>query len=340
MPSSYTPSLRLVLPVTGELLGAWGDTVNNGLTLLAEDAIAGSADIAMPDANVTLTTNNELPDQARRMFINLTGTLTATRDVICPAVSKLYFVHNAATQAVVFKTSAGTGVTVPVDSRIVLYCDGTNVVPAVNDLPAAAKAGGVALVTVSGTQTLTNKTLTDPVISGGTINNASVGAITPSTGAFTSLTASLDSSFTSAGALTIPVGTTAERPAAAVGKIRWNTTLDQYEGYDGTNWTLLGGAVISNDTATATNVFPVFAGVTSGNVSTLFTGNAKLLYKPSTGELQSTALVASNGLVVNSATVSENYTIPTGSNASSAGPITVDSGAVVTIPTGSRWVVL
>jgi hypothetical protein len=198
----------------------------------------------------------------------------------------------------------------------------------------------VALVTVSGTQTLTNKTLTDPVISGGTINNASVGATTPSTGAFTSLTASQDSSFTSTGAVTIPVGTTAERPAAAVGKIRWNTTLDQYEGYDGTNWTLLGGAVISNDTATATNVFPVFAGVTSGNVSTLFTGDAKLLYKPSTGELQSTALVASNGLVVNSATVSENYTIPTGSKAMSSGPVTVNGGVTVTVPSGSRWVVL
>ena len=40
------------------------------------------------------------------------------------------------------------------------------------------------------TTTLTNKTLTSPVISGGTINNASVGATTPSTGAFTSLSAS------------------------------------------------------------------------------------------------------------------------------------------------------
>jgi hypothetical protein len=167
-----------------------------------------------------------------------------------------------------------------------------------------------------------------------------VGGVTPAAASVTTLTASQDSSFTSTGAVTIPVGTTAQRPAAAVGKIRWNTTLNQYEGYDGTNWTLLGGAVISNDTATATNVFPVFAGVTSGNVSTLFTGNAKLLYKPSTGELQSTALVASNGLVVNSATVSENYTIPTGSNAMSSGPVTVNGGVSVTIPSGSRWVVL
>lgn len=164
-----------------------------------------------------------------------------------------------------------------------------------------------------------------------------VGDATPSTGAFTSVTASLDSSFTSTGALQISAGTTAQRPTGAVGKIRWNSTLNQYEGFDGTNWTLLGGAVISNDTSTATNLYPTFAGVTTGNVSTLYTGNAKLLYKPSTGELQSTALVASNGIVVNSATVSSDYTIPAGSNAMSAGPVTVASGVTVTVSSGSVW---
>jgi hypothetical protein len=49
---------------------------------------------------------------------------------------------------------------------------------------------------------------------------------------------------------------------------------------------------------------------------------------------------ASNGLVVNSNTVSASYTIPTGSSASSVGPMTVASGQTVTVPSGSRWVVL
>jgi hypothetical protein len=93
------------------------------------------------------------------MFINLTGTLTVSRDVICPAVSKLYFVHNATNQVAVFKTSAGTGVSIPVGSRIALYCNATNVVPAVDDLPAASKVAGIEIVTISGTQTLTNKTI-------------------------------------------------------------------------------------------------------------------------------------------------------------------------------------
>jgi hypothetical protein len=132
MPSSYTPSLRLVLPVTGELQGTWGQTVNNGLTNLVDAAIAGTATVAMPDSNYVLTAVNEGADEARQMFIRLTGTLTAPRNVICPAVSKLYFVTNDTNDSIVFKTASGTGVTVPTGRRMMLACNGTNVIEAVN----------------------------------------------------------------------------------------------------------------------------------------------------------------------------------------------------------------
>lgn len=129
MPSSYTQSLRFILPVTGELTGAWGDAVNAGLTELVEDAIAGTAAIAMGNANVTLSVANEAADQARNMFLNLTGANTAQRDVIVPAVSKLYFVYNGTTGGfgVQVKTSGGSGVVVANGQRMALYCDGTNV---------------------------------------------------------------------------------------------------------------------------------------------------------------------------------------------------------------------
>ena len=132
MPSSYTSSLRLVLPVTGELTSIWGDTVNNGLTKLVEDAIAGTASVAMGDANVTLTTATEAADQARCMFITLTGALTAQRNVVCPSQSKLYFVTNSTSGgfSINFKTGAGAGVLVPPGERIALYCDGTDVLAA------------------------------------------------------------------------------------------------------------------------------------------------------------------------------------------------------------------
>ncbi len=88
-----------------------------------------------------------------------------------------------------------------------------------------------------------------------------------------------------------------------------------------------------------TDVFPLFANATTGTASTLFTGNASLLYKPSTGEFKARVPVASNGIVVNSQTVATSYTIAAGFSAMSAGPITLSGGAVVTLSSGSRWVV-
>jgi len=50
--------------------------------------------------------------------------------------------------------------------------------------------------------------------------------------------------------------------------------------------------------------------------------------------------ITTKGLYENSQTISSNYTITTGNSAMSAGPITVSSGVTVTVPSGSRWVVL
>lgn len=112
---------------------------------------------------------------------------------------------------------------------------------------------------------------------------------------------------------------------------------------DGTNtsWaTVNAGASLSNDTSTTSNLFPLFANATSGTPTVIYTSNAKLLYKPSTGELQSSALVASNGIMVNSTTVSSSYTIASGQNGMSIGPVTVNSGVTVTVSSGQRWLVL
>lgn len=129
MASSYTSSLRLTLPVTGENSGTWGDLVNTGITNLVDASVAGYAAITMTDENYTLTVANGMTDEARKMMLNLSGTLTAARNVICPTVSKLYFVKNATTGgfAITLKTSAGTGVSVPNGRSMVLMCDGTNV---------------------------------------------------------------------------------------------------------------------------------------------------------------------------------------------------------------------
>lgn len=157
------------------------------------------------------------------------------------------------------------------------------------------------------------------------------------------LTASADSSFTSTGALLISKGTAGQQPGSPVtGMIRYNTTSNEFEGYSGgtPSWKSIGGSALSNDTTTASNLYPVFAAATSGTAQNLYTSNAKYLYKPSTGDLQAEQFVANNGIVVNNQVIATSYTIGAGYNASSTGPVTVGGGVTVTVASGSRWVVL
>jgi hypothetical protein len=170
--------------------------------------------------------------------------------------------------------------------------------------------------------------------------NGTVGATTANTGAFTSITASEDSSFNSTGAIKLSTGTTAERPTGAAGKLRFNTSTSEFEGHNGTAWSSVGGSSISNDTSTSTNLYPLFAASTSGTATSVYTSNAQYLFKPSTGELSVKAPRASNGIVVNSATISSDYTIASGDNGGSFGPVSIASGISVTVSSGSVWTVV
>lgn len=96
-------------------------------------------------------------------------------------------------------------------------------------------------------------------------------------------------------AIRAPVGTTAERPAGVTGYLRFNTTQNSFEGFNGTSWGSIGG------------------GATGGGTDQIF--------------------------YLNGQTVTTNYSIPSGQNAGTFGPISVASGAVVTVPSGSTWTV-
>ena len=169
-----------------------------------------------------------------------------------------------------------------------------------------------------------------------------LGSGTPAAATATVLTATGNSVFSSTGALQISKGTTGQRPTAVLGMLRYNSTTSEFEGYSGGTpaWKSVGGSAISNETSSTSNLFPLSANATSGTALQVFTSSAKYLYKPSDGSLQAPAMVSTNGLVVNSATVSASYTIPSGSNAMSIGTMTVASGITVTISSGSKWVVI
>lgn len=111
------------------------------------------------------------------------------------------------------------------------------------------------------------------------------------------------------------------------------------------------GITITDDTTTNATRYLTFTSATTGSITGENVASTKLQFNPSTGTLSSTnftatgtvtgALVnATNGIVINSLTVAASYSIPSGSSAMSAGPITIASGQSVTVASGSRWVVL
>lgn len=132
MPSTYTSSLSFEKQANGENSGTWGTKMNTVIDLI-EQAIAGVVDVAHDDAaSYTLTSTQGASNEARNMVIQITGALTAARNVIVPTADKLYVVKNATTggYAVTVKTSGGTGISVANGETEILYCDATNVVRA------------------------------------------------------------------------------------------------------------------------------------------------------------------------------------------------------------------
>ena len=134
----YSASLRLALPTTGDLFGTWGTEINNSITQMVDQAIAGRAVVSMTsDANYTLTALNGTSDEARCAVLKVTSSvsLTAQRNVVCPVVPKLYIVENATTggQAIQIIGATGTGVVIPSGRTYRVRCDGTNVVLADGD---------------------------------------------------------------------------------------------------------------------------------------------------------------------------------------------------------------
>jgi hypothetical protein len=147
MASTYSPNLRLELIGTGDQQGTWGATTNTNLGTLLEEAIGGYTSVTVSDvADTTLTTNNGSADQSRNAVINLTGTISAARNVICPAIEKVYIVRNATTggYGVTFKVSGQTGVSIPNGSTYLLYVNGTDAV-AVTGTMASQLASAVAI---------------------------------------------------------------------------------------------------------------------------------------------------------------------------------------------------
>jgi hypothetical protein len=210
-----------------------------------------------------------------------------------------------------------------------------------------------------------------PTFSGAVVCSSTltvVGATTLST-----LTTTGDALFNSTGQIKLPNGTTAQRSVTpAIGSVRFNTTLQTFEGYSTYSGQTISSITRVTTTATlttaanhnlTTGTFVTVSGATpveyNGTFSITVIDATSFTYTMLATPSGSASPVGSykvgywgqigggatgNGgdqvFVENGQTVTSSYQLPAGKNASSVGPITINSGVSVTVPSASRWVVL
>jgi hypothetical protein len=168
MASTYT-DLGLELMATGENAGTWGTKTNANLSLI-EQLTGGYLSQAVTDSGTptALTiADGALTGTAQQRVIELTGTISGARIVTFPLLTEnIYIIKNSTSGAYTLqlKAASGSGATVTFSATDkgykLIYLDGVATNTGVYD--AALSPAGT--VTETGTQTLTNKTLTSPKI--------------------------------------------------------------------------------------------------------------------------------------------------------------------------------
>jgi hypothetical protein len=140
MASTYSTNLKIELIGTGEQAGTWGTTTNTNLGTALEQAVVGKADVTMSSTTITLTlTNANTAQDARAIYLNLTGSPGGAAVLEVPAIQKPYIVKNGSDQQVTIKVSGLDRCSLsPRVKRRLVYNNGTDVVTAVDFIPEIA----------------------------------------------------------------------------------------------------------------------------------------------------------------------------------------------------------
>jgi hypothetical protein len=196
-----TSLIGLNLPVTGTLSGQWGDTVNNAISQIIDVAVAGTQTITVDtDIDLAVTTGTYAStgltaNSSQYAVLLCTGARTAARNINTPKQSKTYVVINDTSGGFAITvrggpTSPTTGVSVAAGTRAIIAWNGSDFVNVGGGSAAGSNTqvqfnnsgafGASSNLTWNGT-TLTSTGFGGPL-------NGTVGATTPATGAFTTVT--------------------------------------------------------------------------------------------------------------------------------------------------------
>ena len=132
MASSTSSDLKLELITTGEKSGTWGTITNTNLQIL-EQAASGYFTQSVASADLALSLSTFAVSNGKNLYYKFTGTLAANRTVTMPdSAERVFIVEDATARSssnytLTVKTVSGTGITIPIGAKIVLYSDGTNI---------------------------------------------------------------------------------------------------------------------------------------------------------------------------------------------------------------------
>jgi len=299
--TTYSQSLKLTLIGDGEEAGTWGGTTNTNLGTLLEQAITGVQTIPMSNADVTLTSIDGTADQARNAVLVVTGTNAAVRDLIAPLVNKQYLVINNTTGGFAINIRGSSGFSVSIPNGASVFVYCNG-----TNFYSAQQSYTTGNFTVGGNLTVTGNT------------NAAAATFTGNVAALNISTANV----TASGAVNAATMTIT---GALTGNV---ATFSGNSSFNGT------GAVKVPVGTTGQQPSPVTGMIRFNSTDAQFEGYG--------GSQWSSIGGASAGGAVyeNKQIIASNYTMTTDYNGESVGPITIDSGVTVTIPSGSRWVIL
>lgn len=288
--------------------------------------------------------------------VSATQRITASTGISVSQTSSGTTITNSAPDQTVAITGAGGAVVTGTYPNFTITTPSGTVTSVTGTAPIASTGGATPAISISQATTSTNGYLSST--DWNTFNNKQ-----PAGSYLTTVTAStpLSGSGTVGSPLVIAQATTST--SGYLSSTDWNTfngkgsgTVTSVGGTGTVNGITLTGTVTSSGNLTLGGTLggignsqltnsAVTIGSTSVSLGATATSLSGLTSVSSTSLTASAAVTgsvvsATNGLMINNMTISASYSIPAGYSAMSAGPVTIASGATVTVPSGSRWVVL
>lgn len=321
MVSAYTTNKNLEKPGNGDYVDTWNIPVNSDMDVI--DAAFGG----VTSLNATGGSANLTSTQYQKLALNITGAISANVTYTIPSgVGGNWVVRNATTDATggpwtvtIASGGGGSNVVALRGRNIMIWSDGTNIrnvdenVASIGTVTSVGVSGGTTGLTASNSPVTTSGTIT----LGGVLNVASGGTNLTAFG--TGVSGALAANVTGTGGMVLSTNATATMINLTASNLTATTYIQVPSGNTANRPSGANGALYLN---TESGRFEGYVGGAWDSLGAASGGGSDSVF------------------YLNDNTVTTSYTIPTGQNAMSTGPLTINPNVTITVPSGSAWKVI